>query len=85
MSRATRPANARRSQPSRAPERKRERRVIRRFLRVAAWLAFAETFAQSPEESSMLEASMELDAAEAALSQADAMLSTLDGFHSVEG
>ncbi len=65
MPRTTRNAtarNARRVQPSRTPEAKRERRIIRRFLRVATILNAIDTTA--PEYG---ELSVELMAANTAL------------------
>ncbi len=59
-------------------ESKRARRIIRNYLRAAAWVAFAEEL-----EPSDLNA-FELAAATDAFESASALLATLDGYDSVE-
>jgi hypothetical protein len=63
MSRATTSATPRSMQPSRDPARKRERRIIRRFLKAATFLNAAKDLA--PDEVGNW--SVELDAANVAL------------------
>lgn len=65
MARTTRSANAHRSQPSRAPERKRERRVVRRFLRVATLLNAVDR--TSPEYGALSAELLHVNSALAAL------------------